>query len=205
MAIVLRDKTTASQQAAIQSDGSLLIQPQALTKGTQGSNGFSVQDLKDSGRVGVFWTVSQFSPAAATDALLTVTESRDGAATTTFTSKVITSGKRLRLQTCHLTYEISGTTVANLRPIYIRIRINTAGAATTSSPLVCTLGIVPAAVYSTAAILLGGGANQEYTFPDGFEFLGDGTKQIGISSIAPGWVTTTTLPLLTMALTGFEY
>jgi hypothetical protein len=205
MSIILRDKVTAANQAAIQSDGSLLIQPQAITKGTQGANGLSVQDLKDSGRVAIGWTVSQFIATAATDALLTVTESRDGAATTTFTSKVITSGKRLRLQACHLTYEIGGTTVANLRPIYIRIRVNTAGAATTSSPLVATLGVVPSVTYSTPAALVGGGANQEYTFPDGFEFLGDGTKQIGISAIAPGWVTTTTLPTLTMSIIGFEY
>jgi hypothetical protein len=205
MAIVLRDKTTPSQQAAIQSDGSLLIQPQALTKGNQGTNGFTVQNLIDAGRVAIGWTVSQFQFTAATDALLTVTESRDGAATTTFTSKVITSGKRLRLQACHLTYEFAGTTVANLRPIYVRIRINTAGAATTASPLVCTLGVAPDVVYSTAAILLGGGVSQEYTFPDGFEFLGDGTKQIGITAIAPGWVTTTTLPILTMSIVGFEY
>jgi hypothetical protein len=205
MAIVLRDKTTASQQAAIQSDGSLLIQPQALVKGTQGTNGLSVQNLIDAGRVGVFWTVDQFAAAAATDALLTVTESRDGAATTTFTSKVITSGKRLRLQTCHLCYEINGTTVANIRPIYVRIRINTAGAATASSPLVANLAVVPAAIYSTAVVTLGGGVTQEYTFPDGFEFLGDGTKQIGISSIAPGWVTTTTLPKISMSIIGFEY
>jgi hypothetical protein len=143
MAIVLRDKTTASQQAAIGSDGSLLVQPQALTKGTQSANGFSVQDLKDSGRVGIFWTVDQFAAASAADTLLTVTESRDGAAVTTFTTKVVTSGKRLRLQTCHLCYEINGTTVANMRPIYVRIRFNTAGAVTTSSPLVVELGVVP--------------------------------------------------------------
>lgn len=205
MSVVLRDKTTPSQQAAVQSDGSLLIQPQALTKGTQSANGFSVQDLKDSGRVTVAWTVEQLTATTATDTLMTITESRDGAATTTFTSKTITSGKRLRLQTCHLTYAINGTTVANLKPIYVRIRFNTAGAVTTSSPLIAELGVVPSVTYSTAAILLGGGAVANYEFPDGFEFLGDGTKQIGISAAAVGWVTTTTLPILTMTMLGFEY
>lgn len=205
MAIVLRDKTTPSQQAAIQSDGSLLIQPQALTKGTQGSNGLTVQDLKDSGRVGVFWTVEQFVAAQTADTLLTVTESRDGAATTTFTTKVITSGKRMRLQSCFLCYEINGTTVATLRPFYVRIRINTAGAVTTSSPLVAEVGVVPDVVYTTAAVTLGGGAVAAYNFPDGFEFLGDGTKQIGISAASPGYVITTTLPKLTMSIVGFEY
>ncbi len=43
------------------------------------------------------------------------------------------------------------------------------------------------------------------SFPDGMEFVGDGTKQIGITAIFPDWVTSTNLTKLTISLNIFEY
>ncbi len=198
MSIILRDKTTPSQQLAIQSDGSALIQPQALTKGTQGANGFTVQDLKDSGRTTLSWTVDALAYTTASEALLTVTESRNGAATTTWTSVLVTSGKRLRIQhiSASMTALGSGTTVPQRGRI--GIRFNTAGAATASSPLVWR-GAMSTGLTIKSAV------TANWDFPDGLEFLGDGTKQIGVSAIFPDYVSTTGLGDFTMSCIAFEY
>jgi len=168
-----------------------------LTKGTQGSTGFSTQDLKDAGRVNIMWTVSAFVTTAVSEALLTVTESRDAATTTTFTSKTITSGKRLRITSVNAGFLGGGTTPVVSRAI-LRIRANTAGATTTASPL--------------QAVLTGSsGLNaktitpQTWTFPDGIEILGDGTKTIGVTFESPDWVTTTNIPILYLTIFAFEY
>src|SRR5208282_3947711 len=192
MAVAIRDKTTATQLMAVNADGSINVP--ALTKGTQGASGLSVQNLLDAGRNVICWTVDQFPAATAADTMLTVTASVNGAATSTYSSYTITSGKYLYLQSMVLTYEINGTTVATVRPIYVRFRVNTAGACVVASPIQVNVGVVPSVAYSTAAALLGGGASQEYVFQNGLSFLGNGTTSVGFSSMAPGWVTTTTLP-----------
>jgi hypothetical protein len=197
LSIILRDKTTASQQLAIQSDGSALIQPQAIVKGTQNANGFSVQDLKDSGRTTLSWIVDRFASTVATEALLTVTESRNGAATSTWTSVLVTSGKRLRIQ--HISAYLKTTTGTALQTCHIGIRFNTAGAATASSPLVWrgALGIPQATLLASW--------QSNWDIPDGLEFLGDGTKQIGISAIFPEWVTGSAVATLSLSCIAFEY
>jgi hypothetical protein len=197
MAIVLRDKTTASQQAAIQSDGSLLIQPQAITKGTQGANGFTVQNLRDAGRTTISWTVDKFPSVATAEALLTVTESRNGAATTTFSSVLVTSGKRLRIQS--ISAFLKNTTGTALQTCHIGLRFNTAGAVTTSSPLIWR-----GALGTNVALALAS-TQMDWEFPDGMEFLGDGTKQWGLSAAFPEWVTGSAVASLTCAICAFEY
>jgi hypothetical protein len=172
------------------------VTPPTLTKGTQGATGFSVQELKDAGRVNIAWTALTV-PAATAETLATITESRDGAATTTFTSKVITSGKRLRLTSVSIQVENSlGTSIQRA---YLRMRVNTAGAVTTASPLqglwaVQAIGTVK----SISTPLL-------EEFPDGFEILGDGTKQIGFSLQAPDWVTASATLNIYLTIFGYEY
>jgi hypothetical protein len=196
--VSLKDATTGSQKNAVGVDGSLLVQPQALVKGTQGANGFSVQDLKDSGRVNIAWTVNQFSAASAAEALLTVTESRDLATATTFTTKVITSGKRLRITSLTFTVGAGGSAPAAIMRAYIALRGLTTGSTTASSPIQYRIGTsVAVAVNSTSTVFI--------AFPDGIEFLGDGTKTIGWSAICPDWVTGTSIPILSMSATAFEY
>jgi hypothetical protein len=198
MAIVLRDKTTAANQAAIQSDGSLLVQPQAITKGTQGTNGFTVQNLRDAGRTTLSWVVDKFAAVATAEALLTVTESRNGAATSTWTSVLVTSGKRLRIQSISAFLKV--TTGTALQTCHLGLRFNTAGAATASSPLIWR-GALGTTVVATALA----SAQMDWEFPDGLEMLGDGTKQIGISAAFPEWVTATAVPTLTLVCIAFEY
>lgn len=199
MPIILRDLTTAAQQAGV------------TAKGTQGTYGLSVQDLKDSGRSTICWTLDQFAPASASETMLTVTQSINGAATTTNAGYTLgngTNGRYLWISSLHLAYEIAGSAVATFRPIYVALRFASGGSISTSSPLVgrfaaCCGGVV---VAPSPATQVGGGEANNFTFADGLIFgPSDGTKQIGFSAIAPGWVTATTIAKLTMTCIAFEY
>ena len=184
MPVTVRDKTTASQQLAIASDGS-------ITASLKGNGVPPARSFR-------YWTVDQFASASASDALLTVTQSVDGAATTTFTSTLVGTGKTLRITALTAALEASpgGSTV--ISRCYIGIRFNTAGAATTSSPLMYRVGIQVAAAQKNITSFF-------TPFPDGMEFVGDGTKQIGITAIFPDWVTSTNLTKLTLSVLAYEY
>lgn len=177
-------------------DTSVTAYPPALTKGTQGATGHSVQALKDAGRVAIAWTL-EFAPAAAAEAMATMTESRDGGAVTTFTSKVITAGKRLRLSAVVLFVE--NTLGANPKRARLRLRVNTAGVVTTGSPPVATLlagvGGTVNSVGTVAAL----------DVSDGIEFAGDGTAQIGVSLAFPDWVSAAQTGNVVATIVGFEY
>lgn len=168
----------------------------AQTKGTQATFFMPVQEAKDTGRVNIMWTL-EFSPAAVAEALMTMTESRDGATTATFTSKVVTSGKRLRISSWNMVVE--NTLGANPKRAKLRMRFNTAGAVTTASPLQANLlGSV-----ATAVNTIGQSAFDD--FPDGVEFLGDGTKQIGFTLEFPDWVTAAQTGKVYVTIFAFEY
>lgn len=168
-----------------------------ITKGTQGSTGVTTQDLKDAGRVNIAWTIDQFVTTIATEQIATVTESRDGAATTTFTSKTITNGKRLRLTHMTASFYAGGSTPATSR-IAIKLRVNTAGAVAASSPLQYVL---VGGLTATAKIT----STYTVNFPDGMEFAGNGTSQIGVSITSIDWVTSTNTPVVSLSIFGFEY
>lgn len=168
----------------------------ATAKGTQGANGVPVQELKDSGRVNIMWTL-EFSPAAVAEALMTMTESRDGAAVTTFTTKVVTSGKRLRITSWSMAVE--NTLGVNPKRAKLRMRFNTAGAVTTASPLQANL----IASVATAVNTVGTTAIDDW--PDGIEYLGDGTKQIGFTLEFPDWVTAAQTGKVYVTIFAFEY
>jgi hypothetical protein len=167
-----------------------------LTKGTQGA-GFSVQDLKDSGRTTLALTI-EVAGAATSEALATVTESRNGAATATFTSKLITSGKRIRFTNVTLEVETLGSGTAPQR-VYLRLRVNTAGATTASSPQQA----VWCAINNAAIVKSGAIAN--YDIPDGLEFAGDGTATYGFTLQFPDWVSSTATAAAKITVIGFEY
>jgi len=171
------------------------VTPPTLTKGTQGATGFSTQDLKDAGRVLIKWT-AEFSPAAVAEALLTITESRDGAATSTFTSKVVTNGKRLRITS--IGFSVENTLGASLQRAYLRMRFNTAGAVTTASPQQTVTAVQAAGTVKSITAI-------ERSYPDGIEFLGDGTKQIGFTLAAPDWVSVTSTLKVYVSIFAYEY
>ena len=189
----------ASMAVVIASDQSAVgVTPPTLTKGTQGATGVSTQDLKDAGRVNIAWTVVDQALTAATETLMTVTESRDGAAVTTFTSTIITSGKRLRI-TSVTAYAEAGGSVPVAARVSVRLRVNTAGAATNASPLQIFLKM-PLLGATVKTVV-----SQFADFPDGIEFLGDGTKQLCWTVLCPEWATTTELPVVSLNVFGFYY
>lgn len=162
-----------------------------LTKGTQGASGYSVQDLKDAGRV-IFSaaTVIAGVTAVTTEALLTMVPTRDGVAATTATSHAVTSGKRLRITSMTAGFISTAAAVLSMR---FALRMNPSGAVTATSPI---LRIIP--VSQQAAALAQAGNEMTIDFPDGIEFSGThqiGVTQIGSAATGTCWV----------SLTGFEY
>jgi hypothetical protein len=168
-----------------------------LTKGTQSANGFSVQELKDAGRSCLAMT-AEFTFAQTAETLLTMTLSTDGAATTTFSSRVITSGKKFRIQSVNITVESLGSGTAPQRA-YLRLRRNTAGATTASS----ALQAIWSCINSTAVVK--SGYSMDYEVPDALEMTGDGTGTFGFTLETPDWVTTTATGRAKITVIGYEY
>lgn len=142
------------------------VQQAALVKGTQGATGVSTQDLKDSGRVAISMT-TEFSPIAVTEAMLSMSISKDGATPTTVTSYPVTAGKRLRITS--ISSFVENTLGTSIQRAYLRMRFAATGGALVTSPLQMT---IPTAAAGTVKSI----ATSFEDIPDGLEFLGDGTK-----------------------------
>lgn len=172
---------------------------QTTVKGTQTSRFLGTQDAKDSGRVNKMFTF-EFAFAQTAETILTVTTSNDGAANSTFTSYTYPSGKRLRITSVSLEAEHLGTGTTVPQRCYLRLRNNNGGAATAASPLQGVWGVAaePPAILKTAAW----GA---WSFPDGIEYLGDGTKSLCFTLETPDWVVTTQTGRAKGTITAFEY
>ena len=170
----------------------------ALTKGTQNATGVSTQDLKDSGRVNICATAVDQALTAATETMITMSVSRDGAAVATATSNVITSGKRFRITSITVFAEAGGSVPVSAR-VSVRLRFAATGGAINTSPLQVLLKMP--LLGATAKTVV----SQFEDFPDGIEFLGDGTKAWGLSVLCPEWAATTELPTVSVSLFGFEY
>lgn len=195
--VTVGQKTSASSlPVVIASDQSAVsVVGPTLTKGTQGSTGFSTQDLKDAGRTAVnFWANAAATGTTTTETAITLTKSSGTAANTTAASFVVPSGKRFRIT--HLSVATRGNAVATAQSTVFNLRINTGGAVTTTStPIVFSAQSATAAVAS---------AWDRYIIPipDGFEILGDGTLQFGITAAA---TFITTAPTWSVNIMGFEY
>ena len=148
-------------------------------------------------RVTISWTLDAVAAVEEIETIMTVTESRDGADATTHGSYTITSGKRFRIQ--YLNWSVSNTTGSTIGENYLRVRVNTAGAADNTSPLQFSTALTTTA---ESNVLVSSGP---ITFPDGLEFAGDGTTQIAISWLSPQWVTGSVVCSMSMSLIGFEY
>jgi hypothetical protein len=153
---------TNSRFISTNTSGAIATTAPILTKGTQSSNGWSVQDLKDSGRV-IKTYVATAVAGVTTEGIMTLTPYADmvvGSATTTF---AVTSGKRLRLQVMVATWK---NTTAAIGSVNIRFRVNATGAAIVSSPVQFALSAM------TVAATSGLGNTDILSFPDGLELSG---------------------------------
>jgi hypothetical protein len=132
--------------------------------------------------------------ATGTETAITLTKAAGTGATSAAASFVITSGKRFRIT--GVTFASRGHATATAQVTTFSLRINTAGAVTTSStPVVLkarTATPATANAWDRLAIPL----------PDGLEFTGDGTIQFGVTANA---VFVTNAPTWDVLITGFEY
>lgn len=175
----------ADQQHAIVDS----MTPPALTKGTQGSTGFSTQDLKDAGRT--FVVISADRVAGATsEALISFSKNVGGTVTTGQTTYTVTTGKTLRCQIFQI--EILNTTTVANRSIQ-RLRGVLSGTANATSPV-----LLQAVAPASSAVATGAG-QETFMVPDGLE-LPSGAS-IGISHLE----NVTTAGIVSTLLVGYEY
>jgi hypothetical protein len=170
--------------------------PPTLTKGTQGATGYTVQELKDAGRVSVMYTASVASTATA-ETLITITKSVGLAATTTCSSCSITTGKKFRIQAISIAARNStGTTTSN---VTINLRAAVAGATTASSPLQAHWVVNLPAAASSAFV-------PSFLIPDAFEIDSNGaTNTWGLTITHPQWVTGSVVATFDITVVGYEY
>lgn len=173
-----------------------LVNGPTLTKATQGTVGFAVQDLKDSGRSNKNIFLDSFAVAATTETLMTMSVSTDNAAATTGTSYNVTAGKRFRIQSVFATlHTITGNTTAV--NVIIRLRTTAGGTAILTSPLQAILALSGVASANGASVPI------FMDIPDGWE-LASGVG-IGVTVASAGFVATTAAPKVDISIIGYEY
>ena len=184
----------AANSGVIIGDVNVVAVP-TLTKGTQGSTGFSVQPLNNAGRVALrFYAVAAAAGTTTTETAITLTKSADNGATSTAVSFVITSGKRFRIT--NIIVATRGNATATIQTTTFNLRINTAGAVITSTtPIILSARSATPATASAWDRL-------QLDIGDGIEILGDGTIQFGITAAA---TYTTNAPTWDVVIIGYEY
>jgi hypothetical protein len=170
--------------------GTVIVTPPTLTKGTQGSTGFSTQNLKDAGRTYITFTADAVAGVVA-ETLLTFTVNKQGTATASQTNYTVTSGKTLRIQAITIGVQAGAAAGEWVR---VKLRHNTAGATTTASSLVLT------AACGTGGATTAGMGEESFPLPDGLEIFGNGTQTIALTHISSA---TTNVESIT--LVGYEY
>jgi hypothetical protein len=170
--------------------------PPTLTKGTQGSTGFSTQDLKDAGRTAIsFYANAVASGATGVETLITLTQSKGTGATSSVSTYTITSGKTLRIT--GIAVFSRGNATATIQTTLFNLRLNTAGACVvTSTPILMGIGTATPATASAIDR-----APNPFS-SDGYEIAGNGTVSICISANA---VFVTNAPTWYVNIIGYEY
>jgi len=141
-----------------------------------------------------FYATNAAAGTTTTETAITLTKSAGTAATSTAVSFVVTSGKRFRITS--ITIATKGHATGTAQVTTFSLRVNTAGAVTTSS--------TPVIFQASSATVATSGAwdRSHYSFADGYEILGDGTLQIGLTAAA---TYTTNAPTWYAVITGYEY
>ncbi len=141
-----------------------------------------------------FYATAAAAGSTGTETAITLTRSSGTSATTTGTSFVVTSGKRYRITS--ITVATRGHSTGTAQVTTFSLRVNTAGAVTTSS--------TPVIFQASSATVATASAwdRTHYSLSDGLEIAGDGTLQIGLTANA---TYTTNAPTWYVVITGYEY
>jgi hypothetical protein len=187
--------TTFAATQATPANLQATVTQQAIIKGTQGTTGVSTQDLKDAGRNQVHYYMVIPVLTSATDALQSLTGTKSGATVlATATPAVVTAGKTFRVTRMAATYIATATSGYGI----VRLRFNTAGVVTITSPVAATIG-----VGSGAPVTANATSSEEATLDEGWEFAA-GTG-VGISVQGFAAATATAVGYIFVSLTGYEY
>jgi hypothetical protein len=137
------------------------------------------------------------TPTATAETLQTMQLSVNGGAPSSFSSHLITSGKRVRFQVFALDVEALGSGTAPQRA-YLRMRSEPAGPTTASSPVQAILSSgCNGAINSTA--------RETIEISDGFDLSGDGNRTFGFTLECPDYVATTATLRVKATILAFEY
>lgn len=176
------------------------------TKTTLGADGVTDGDVSKANPMPVivqhtgrtelrFYATGVAAGTTGTETAITLTKSSGTSATTTASSFVVTSGKRFKIT--QIVFASRGNATATAQVTTFNVRINTAGAVTTTStPLIIQLRT------ATPATALAWDRVQLIMPPDGIEIVGDGTLQFGITFNS---VYTTNAPTIDVCIIGYEY
>lgn len=182
--------------------GTFAVQAAAptLTKGTQGANGYSVQELRDAGRNTRIFMLDAITAAPLVEAVQTVVQWYGNAAVAGTTQPaVVPAGKTLRLTG----YKIQYQSLATVGYAVVRIRVNTAGLGVLASPLVASFEAGSGSGATTVA-MTGGVTTETGTFEEGLEI----PAASGLAFSMAGYGPTGTLTLeggTRFEVYGYEY
>lgn len=171
------DQTTPGTTNAVE-----VIQVPAITKGTQGSRGLTVQPLRDAGRVSVVYRPSHGIGAYSgfsSDTAYVATMYKalgSGSVSASGTSFVIPAGKIFRVQTFRAMMMVQTTSPVATR-VQVGLLIDPSGTVTNASPLAMTIRL-------TGQATAGFSTYDDITIPEGFDIVGDGTLAIGVYLLA---------------------
>lgn len=185
--------TSGAQKSQV-TDPTTFIGANVSAKGAQGANALAVQNLIDSGRSKVVLTLTK-SASITTEALVTLTQKKGDATTTTGTSYTVTAGKTLRIQSMFVSILVT-TALTTVQNVAVRLREGAAagGAVSVASDIVAELET------SATAVTAGAGGQSWQAWPDGIEIAAG--QNIGISELAVGTAGDATV---TIVVHGFEY
>ena len=189
------DQTTpgATNLVSIGTNGS--VSGPAITKGTQGTTGFAVQDLKDSGRNQTNYFTATAVLTTAAEVMQSLTGYKGGVAVTaTATPAVVTAGKTLRINRITITY----IAIATAGSALVTLRCNLAGVAIVGSPLVDSW------IVGGPSAVAGATQTTVINSPDGMEFAAASGIAVGVTGLgATG--TATIVGYCKVSVGGYEY
>lgn len=184
-------------RVTVSSDSNVIVTPPTLTKGTQGSTGFSTQDLKDASRnvTNYFHAVPILTTVA--EVMQTLTGYKSGAAVAaTATPAVVTAGKTYRINLIAITY-VGATAIGSAR---VNLRANLTGVGVVGSPLVHSWQVGVPAVFTA-----GNAMTYTFPFPDGLEFAAGTGIAVGVIGEGAVPTTATIVGYVMIAIHGYEY
>lgn len=162
----------------------------AISPGVRASTGITVQELKDTGRQVIISSAAAIT-GVTTEALFTLTTSTSFANGLNGTSFGVTPGKILRLQNFNCAFRTTSATSVGGE---CRLRVQSSGACTVSSPVVAIL----AATIPSGGLAAASAMADHTNFTDGFEL--SGTQTFCISHIE-----STTSSTMDVILMGYQY